>query len=118
MFNEILKKYERFSDGLILELIYRSSLDKKKVEVLIKCMNKEIGYRWETIRMHFIDVVFFRFIENESFSSTVINSALLNKEAGLITFDFFPLIFGDSKLEENNNSDFIVKCKDVNFMVE
>lgn len=111
MINEIINKYEKFSDALISEINYKSSLQTRSVEVIIKCMNSQKDYEWEIIKLKFTDILLFKFSENANSSSTLINSALLKEEDGIIVMDFFPLIFGDHNLKENINSDFIIKCK-------
>lgn len=115
MINEIINKYEHFSDSLIIKLVYIINDNSKVIEVTIRCMNKFKDYQFETIKLSFEDIISFRFIENENQSSFLINSALLLNEKGIITFDFFPLIFGRSKLSENENSDFKIKCRKVSY---
>ena len=111
MINEIINKYEKFSDALISEINYKSSIQSRNIEVIINCMNSQKDYEWETIKLIFMDVLFFKFSENENSSSTLINSALLKEEKDFILLDFFPQIFGNYNLKENVNSDFIIKCK-------
>jgi hypothetical protein len=115
MINEIINKYEQFSDALISEINYKSSIQSRNIEVIIKCMNSHKDYKWETIKLIFIDVLFFKFTENENTSSTLINSALIKEEKNMIIVDFFALIFGNNDLKENANSDFIVKCKTLKY---
>ena len=115
MLNEIINKFENFSDALVSEIKYNYALDRKDAEVTIKCMNRLNDYNWEIIKLFFIDVVYFRFYENDKTTSTIINSALLKNENDLIIIDFFPLIFGGSNLKINENSDFIIYCKRIEY---
>lgn len=79
-------------------------------------MNVENGSKWEVVLLSFIDVLSFRFIENLNTSSTVINSALLKNEGHLTIIDFFPIIWSNS-LQENIDSDFIIKSRRLTFTV-
>ena len=109
-------QYESFSDASILEVAYKAINGNYNAEVVIHCMNSNNDYRFETIRVFFIDVVSIRFLEQENQSSTVINTALLKLDSDLITFDFFPLLYGESRVEENANSDFKIKCRRVKYV--
>jgi hypothetical protein len=117
MLNEIINKYEKFSDTLILEIVYHVVGNSRRIEVVINCMNALNNYEYEKIKLTFNDVVSMRFNENENQSSTVINSALLSENNGIIVFDFFPLIYGESSLKENENSDLKIKCREVSYIV-
>ncbi|WP_293881649.1 hypothetical protein [Sphingobacterium sp. UBA1498] len=110
MFTEIKNKYENFSDSLISEIKYSQIHSIRTIEIILKCMNRFSNYDYETIKLIFDDVIFFHFKEEERYSSTVINSAFLNNDKGIIVFDFFPLLYAD-KLEENPDSDLIVKSR-------
>ncbi|SHG15814.1 hypothetical protein [Pedobacter caeni] len=115
MLNEIINKYENFSDSLVLEMLYNTT--SKNLEAVIKCMNKLNDYEFETIKIFFSDVISVRFVEKQNQSSTSINSALLTSNNEIITFDFFPLIYGNSDLHENKYSDFMIKCKQIGYKV-
>lgn len=117
MLNEIIKKYEKFSDALISTISYETSGNRKEVEVTIKCMNSLDDYKWETIKLIFTEILSIRFVENERTSSTLINSALIKKVNDILIFDFFPMIFGASDLRENKNSDFKIKCKEIKYEI-
>lgn len=110
MFNEIKNKYEDFSDSVISEIKYYQMHNIRIVEVTLKCMNSFNDYDYENIKLIFNDVTFFHFKEAEPYSSTAINSAFLNNDKGIIVFDFFPLLY-NNKLEENPESDLIIKSK-------
>jgi hypothetical protein len=116
MFSEIVNKYEKFSDGLISKISYKASLNSKKVEVIINSMNKLNNYQFETIKLIFTEIVFIQFREKENQSSTLINSAFLANNNGIMVFDFFPLIYENDNLRENDNSDFKIKCKEVKYV--
>lgn len=116
MLNEIVDKYENFSDALVLEIIYNNkSLENKYIEVILRCMNKLNGYEFEIVKLSFFDIISFQFKELENQCSNFISSALLKKENDIIIFDFFPLQYGNSDLIESIDSDFKIKCKKVIF---
>lgn len=115
MLTEIINKYENFSDALISEIIYRVFENSTSVEIVVSCMNSLNDYKFETIKLTFMEIVSICFHENENQSSTLINSALLASDNEIIIFDFFPLIYGDSNLKENENSDFKIKCRKVSY---
>lgn len=115
MLKEIIKKYEKFADALIYQVSYYVNFNQKKAEIVIRCMNSFNNYNFEYIKIIFIDVIFIRFIEKEITSSTLINSALLKEENNIITFDFFPLFYDEDDLRENQESDFIIKCKKIEY---
>ena len=115
MMNEIIERYANFADGLITSFCYSGSLYEREIWVEIKCMNSQRDYEWDIIKLIFLEVVLFRFNENEKVSSTLINSALLKEENGLAIIDFFPLILGNNDLQVNVNSDFIIKCKTISY---
>ncbi|SKC08361.1 hypothetical protein SAMN05660841_04115 [Sphingobacterium nematocida] len=115
MLNDIIDKYEGFSDALISEVSYSSHSGARRIEVAINCMNTHTDYQYEQVKLIFIDVLSFRFIESENQSSLLINQALICELNGTIVFDFFPLVFGGGRLEENANSDLMIKCKNVSY---
>ncbi|WP_428661340.1 hypothetical protein [Runella sp.] len=115
MLAEIINKYENFSDALISEIIYRVFENSKSVELVVSCMNSLNDYKFETIKLTFMDIVSIRFNENANQSSTLINSALLVNDDGIIIADFFPLIYAGGNLKENENSDFKIKCRKLSY---
>ncbi|SDD42859.1 hypothetical protein [Niabella drilacis] len=115
MLAEIINKYEKFSDALIIGIEYHPNDATRTLEVVIRCMNNMNGHQFETIKLIFTDVKLVQFFEVENQSSTLINAALIADNNGIITFDFFPLIYAGSELFENENSDFKIKCKNVSY---
>ena len=119
MFDEILIKYERFADAVIshfnYEVSFESSPNRRRIELIIKCMNSQNDYKWETIKLIFDHVHSFKFIEGEKSSSTCINSALLEKKNGLVLIDFFPLLFDGGNLKENIHSDLFIRCNQIKY---
>lgn len=118
MFDEIVRKYEAFNDACILSFNYNHHLANVTVEMVITCYNKENDYAFETIRLVFRDVSLFRFIESTQICSTVINHALLREEDGLITIDFYPEFRNKDDIRVNENSDFIIKSKTIEYSLK
>ena len=120
MFEEIKKSYGEFHDALITEVNYRTDFNYhnyqdsgvNEVEVFISCFNLIKKFQRELIKITFVDVSVFKFGAYEG----MVNLALLKKENDLITFDFYPIIYSDY-LEEDLNSDCIIKCKKVFYSV-
>lgn len=116
MLNEIVNRYEHFSDARILELTYRAYDNSKKgIELVIDCMNAFNDYEFEKVKLIFTNVMSFHFHENENNCSTVIDTALITSVNGVIVFDFFPLTYAGDLLKENENSNLKIKCKKVVF---
>jgi hypothetical protein len=115
MLKEIQEKYEQFSDALISQIVYNSSGNEKSAQITIRCMNKLNDYQFEVIKLQFEDIISIRFIESFNSCSTVINSALLTQQNEIIVFDFFPDIYSDGLLQENDNSDFKIKCMKLSY---
>ncbi|WP_343745126.1 hypothetical protein [Chitinophaga sp.] len=120
MITEITRKYGHFADALLLSFSFESNVHsasgKGKIEILINCMNSENDFEWEKVKLVFEEVTCFRFIENRNTSSVAINAAMLNHNSDEIAFDFFPLMF-NHELVENPESDFIIKCKKLTYVV-
>ncbi|WP_143055625.1 hypothetical protein [Flavobacterium terrigena] len=117
MIEEILNRYESFSDSLISKICYeRSNQNDGKIEVFIRCMNAYNDYQFESIKLVLTDVIEFRLIENNPFSALVVNSALLIKQDDFIIIDFFPDIFNEG-LKLNSESDFMIRAKGINYQV-
>lgn len=118
---EVLKEtYGEFHDALITQVRYNTNFNYQnnqdsgvnEVEICISCFNLINDFKRELIKINFFDVSVFKFGAYEG----MVNSALLKKENDLITFDFFPIDYYDY-LEEDLNSDCIVKCKKVSYSV-
>jgi hypothetical protein len=119
MLQKIKEKYKGFSDAVISEISYKRYLnpngsDKGIVEVYLRAENNEGDY--EIVKLKFIEIISFRFIESRDSSSLILNEILMKQEDEIITFDFFPLIYS-SGIIENINSDFMIKCKDISFEI-
>ena len=120
MIQEIIKKYDRFPDALILEINFKSitaTLFKGDVAVTLRCKNHQADFKWEVVRLTFSEVVSFRFIEHIDASSVIVYAAMIQESEGIITFDFFPLMYGAFDLRENKDSDFMIKSRSVSYEV-
>ena len=118
MINEIIRKYEDFSDCLILGFNYLSySFEFEpvdKLEILISCYNADSDYRREIIKLTIGQVFKWKFnLAEYGSNSTSIYSALIKEENGVIILDFFPVL-GDV-LELDPESDFYVFGKEISY---
>jgi hypothetical protein len=121
MLKEIKKQYDQFLDSTVFNFNYSfSSINnkiEKKIEVIIYCANIKKDYKWEFIKITFIDLIKYRFIQTENISNGVIESALLKEENGIIFIDFFPILLDLGDLDENPNSRFSIHCKKIEYEV-
>lgn len=120
MLEEIIEKYEKFPDCLIKEINYGFSISEKNydfVVVIISCFNFKEENRREIIRIVFKNIELIKFSQINRFPSLFLDEVyILQEKDGIITFDFFPIDHFDY-LEENPNSEFIIKCKEVSYEV-
>ncbi|PUB24727.1 hypothetical protein C8J95_1205 [Elizabethkingia sp. YR214] len=106
MIEQIKKDYKAFSDAVIQEFNYTNHICK----IYINLYNWTTDNR-ENIILLFENILLFKFFESIKINSTVISNALLKEENGIITLDFFPVYFNESRIEENKDSDFIIKSE-------
>lgn len=116
MIKEINEKFGDFHDTVISSITYsRSTNEDGKIVIAIRAINLQT-MEFENVSIVFEEVLSFRLIELEAFYSLIINSALIIESKDVIVFDFFPDIYSD-RLELNEGSDFIIKCKRVSYKV-
>lgn len=111
--------YKKFSDCLIKKTKYDSYISeesKERIEVTLSCFNFERENRREIIKLIFEDLITVKFIQIKNNPSLFLDEVYILEENELITFDFFPIDHFDY-LEENPNSNFIIKCKKVSYEV-
>ena len=120
MLNEIIDKYGKFPDSLIKVVKYSISISEKNddsVETIISCFNGKEENKREIIRIIFKNIELIKFSQINCFPSLFLNEIYIKKENnGLITFDFFPIDHFDY-LEENPNSNLIIKCKNIEYEI-
>jgi hypothetical protein len=120
--NEIQEKYDKFSDGIILEILYKPKVRSRgnhgEIVVIIKCFNIQRAFEFEHVKLIFCRVIYSRLLEQEDGTSTVINAALLYiKQNGNIVIDFFPKIISNSEYLENPDSNFSICCEEVRYEI-
>ncbi len=119
MLEELKDNYNCFHDSIITNINYGCIEDgyteKRNLTIKLTSINILTDVL-EIIKIHFYDIVSFKFKE-ENQSAFVVFKALLTKDNDLIIFDFSPDIYGDSILKENPNSEFIIKCRKVTYEV-
>jgi hypothetical protein len=119
MLEEIIEKYEKFPDCLIKTVKYSVSISEENndsVETIISCFNLKEENKREIIRIIFKNIELIKFSQINRFPSLFLDEIYIKEDNGLITFDFFPIDHFDY-LEENPNSEFIIKCKQVSYEV-
>ena len=120
MIKDIINKYGEFSDSWITEIKYYKKMinteDINVIELIINCANKQNDYIYEVVNLTFKNIVSFNFSEINNSDNFASSDILIKTERELITFDFFPIDYFDY-LEENPNSNFIIKCKEVSYKV-
>ena len=120
MIKDIINKYGEFSDSWITEIKYYKKMinteDINVIELIINCANKQNDYIYEVVNLTFKNIVSFNFSEINKSDNFASSDVLIKTERELITFDFFPIDYFDY-LEENPNSNFIIKCKEVSYKV-
>lgn len=118
MVEEIIEKFGDFHDGLISRIIYeRNTDDEGKIIINLGTRNFQNDFKFENIELVFKDIKSFRLVESFPNSCLIIGNALILRKDDLITFDFFPIIHDHNDLEVNEQSDFIVKCREILFKI-
>lgn len=119
MIHEIIKQYQYFSDGVIRNITYSYPIENKiNATVQILCSNTQNNYEWELVKIIFYDILFFKFIAHGDSIGSVIDMALIKIENEFIVFDFFGLFNANyQSLEENPESEFVIKCKKIEYEV-
>lgn len=112
MINNIKEKYHLFSDSVITKIQYNKSIENTICIVGLRSYNWKTS-EYDVIELVFEDCIYFRFFESTKITSTIVSNALLEKKDDIVIFDFFPLYYSDDKIIENPNSDFIIKCKNI-----
>lgn len=106
-------RYKTFGDAVIDSIHYQIKSDKgyaKDLTVCVICLNWQTD-QWEKVKIDFINVKYFRFIETAKIQNSVIFEALLKEVEGKIIIDFYPIqVDGLGKLEEDPNSSFAIHC--------
>ena len=121
MFNALKENYGEFHDCLITEIRYATNFNyhdisksgKREVEVFISCFNIAEDYQRQLIKIICSDVNEFKFGGYEG----MIYSALLKNESDIFILDFFPIILDGDNLKEDPNSDCLIKCKAVSYVI-
>jgi len=117
MLDKIILDYGVLSDALISKIIFEERGGRiGKVIITMTVSNYSNDYKYEIIQITFENVIKLRFVEIENVSNLVINAALLKELNGMITFDFFPENYSTGLIEDPN-SDFEIKCTQVNYEV-
>jgi hypothetical protein len=114
MIVDLIKHYDKFSDSCIKNIKY--DLQDNRIILTILAININYIYKWDLIEIEFNEIIKFRFIENEKTSNSVILNALIQKIDGINEFDFYPNDNGNTLILDEE-SDFLIKCKEVSFKI-
>jgi hypothetical protein len=114
MIEKIIEDYAEFSDSWISEITLYNN--ENIIEIIIHCANKNKDYSYEKVKISFKKIINYVLIEKNRISDLAPKDVLINEKNGIITFDFFPIDHFDY-LEENPNSEFIIKCKEISYEV-
>ncbi|WP_418264586.1 hypothetical protein [Flavobacterium faecale] len=116
MIKKIIEDYYEFSDSWISEIKLFENNNENVFDLIIHCANKGKNYNYEKVKISFIEVIFYKLIGENGISDFAPKDVYIKEEDGVITFDFFPIDHFDY-LEENPNSNFIIKCRKIEFKV-
>ena len=112
MILDLVKNYDKFSDSCIRNIKY--DLQNNRIVLTILAININLLCKWDLIEIEFNEIIKFRYIENENTSNCVILNALIQKTDDINVFDFYPTDTGNMLILDEE-SDFLIKCKEVNF---
>lgn len=108
MIEKIREIYGEFSDSWISKV----EIGKKEISIFITCANKLNNFKYETIKVSFIDTVNYKIDTGKVTDSYAVKDTFIEIENGYILFDFNPIDYYDY-LKENDDSKFKIKCKKV-----
>ena len=118
MLEKITSEYAKFPDSLI-EGIYFFPISKESdstIEVILSCFNLKKENKNEIIKLIFTKIELIKFNQFNDDPSLFLDEIYIDYKNDLITFDFFPIDHFDY-LEENPNSNFIIKCRKISYEV-
>jgi hypothetical protein len=84
--------------------------------LIIHCANRNKEYSYEKIKFLFSKIISYQLIRENIVNNFAPKDVFIKAKNGIITFDFFPIDHFDY-LEENPNSEFIIKCKEISYIV-
>lgn len=116
MIKKIIEDYCEFSDSWISEIKLFENNSENVFELIIHCANKSKNYSYEKVKFSFTKVICYKLIGKKGITDFAPKDVYIKEDNGLITFDFFPIDHFDY-LEENPNSEFIIKCKEISYEV-
>jgi len=118
MLEKITTYYGKFPDSLVRQIIFNPVTGNRasNIEVTLSCYNIKHEMRPEIIKLCFKDIVEIKLTQFKNNPSMFLDEIYINNINGLIVFDFFPIDHFDY-LEENPNSNFIIKCNTINYEV-
>lgn len=118
MLEKITSNYGKFPDSLIERIIFYpiTGSTESNIEVILSCYNIKNEMKNEIIKLSFKKIEQIKLSQFKDNPSLFLNEIYTENKNGLIIFDFFPIDHFDY-LEENPNSNFIIKCSEIDFEV-
>jgi hypothetical protein len=116
MIEKIIENYFELSDSWISEIKSIDSNNEITLELIIHCANRNKDYSYEKVKFLFSKIISYQIIRKNIVNNFAPKDVFIKEKDGIITFDFFPIDHFDY-LEENPNSDFIIKCKEISYEV-
>ncbi len=113
---EIISKFQHFNDSIILSFNYKYDLEKSKknIEIILKCMNFQNNYIFETIQIELEDVKYLKILDTDKLNYLVPTSICVTKNKEEYVIDFDPINY-DQEIQLNPKSEFLVKCTTINY---
>lgn len=115
MLKDFVNTYGQLSDSIVIEVNFKvdiNSPDKKLLETKIYCSNIISDFQYEIVKIQFLDIINLIFNDTEAFNNFAPKDVFITEKKDEIVFDFDPIDYFDY-LEENPNSKFKVKCKNI-----
>ncbi|UWY26879.1 hypothetical protein N4T20_14240 [Flavobacterium sp. TR2] len=118
MLEKITSEYAKFPDSFIEKVNFTpiSKTSESIIEIILSCFNIKKGNKKEIIKLILKKIEILKFNQFNDNPSLFLDEIYINNENDLITIDFFPIDHFDY-LEENPNSAFIIKCKEISYEV-
>lgn len=120
MLKDFINTYGQLSDSIITEVKFKVDLSnpiEKRMEIKIYCSNIISDFKYEMVKLEFLNISELVFNNNEEFKNFAPKDVFIAKKEDRIVFDFDPIDYLDY-LEERPNSNFKIKCKNIYYSME
>lgn len=114
MIKDFINKYGQLSDSIIKEVnfvtLFKDNKDIKLIKMKIYCSNIERDFDYETVELHFNDIVSLSFNIDKNFLFSSPSDVLIEYNENDILFEFDPLDYLQY-LKVNPNSTFQIRSR-------